>query len=314
MVEIIELEKIKTRVFKGKKLFAVIGFFDGVHLGHKKIIEACIKKARKENGASMVLTFDKPPLNVIKSKLFKKLIISFNEKIRLIEGLGIDHIIKARFDSGFLKLKPGEFCNNILVGIFNIKEIFIGEDFRFGYRGAGDADFLKSCLRAHKAKVNVFPLQKIKGEVVSSTNIRKYYSKGDVAAIKRLLGRYPGFTGIVLEGEKRGKKLGFPTANLDIFDSFVALNDGVYLGKVKIGKPEDKGLPAIINIGNNPTFKGTRKWIEAHIIDFDRNIYGREISIIFFDRLREEIKFKNKEELIIQIKKDRQEAIKYFGL
>ncbi len=314
MVKIFELETIKTGDFKGKSPFIVIGFFDGVHLGHKKIIEACVQKARKENGVSMVLTFDKPPLNVIKSKLFKKLIISFDEKIRLISDLGIDFIIKARFDSEFLKLRPEEFCSNILAGMFNIKEIFVGEDFRFGFRGAGDVNFLKNYLKPYEAKVNIFSLEKINGEVVSSTNIRKHYSEGDVGAIERLLGRYPGVTGIVVEGDKRGRKLGFPTANIDIFHSYVTLKDGVYLGKVKIGPSQDSRLPAIINVGNNPTFKGTRKWIEAFIIDFNKNIYGREISIFFFERLREEIKFKNKEELTVQIKKDYQKALNYFGL
>lgn len=314
MTKIFELEKIKAGYFKGKTLFVVIGFFDGVHLGHRKIIMACVQKARKENGVSLILTFDKPPLNVVKSKLFKKLIASFDEKIRLIEDLGIDFIIKARFDSEFLKLKPGEFCSNILVGVFNIKEIFVGEGFRFGYRGTGDINFLENYLSAHGARVNVIPLQKIKGEVVSSTNIRRYYSEGDIGAIKRLLGRDPGVTGTVVEGARRGKLLGFPTANIEICHNYVTLKDGVYLGKVKIGSSHESMLPAIINVGDNPTFKGTRKGIEAYIINFNKNIYGREISIFFFDRLREEIQFKNKEDLILQIKKDYQYAKKYFNL
>lgn len=314
MVKIFQLEKIKARDFKDKSPFIVIGFFDGVHLGHRKIIEACIQKARKENGASLALTFDKPPINVIKSKLFKKLIISFDEKIKLINDLGVDYIIKVRFDSDFLRQSPEEFCSNTLIGRLNIKEIFVGEDFRFGYRGEGDVNFLKKFLGAHKVKVNIFPLQKINGEIISSTNIRKHYSEGDIGAIKRLLGRHPGVSGTVIEGFKRGRELGFPTANIDVFHNYVTLKDGVYLGKVKIGPSYESLLPAIINVGNNPTFKGTRKWIEAYIIDFDRDIYGREISIFFLDRLREEIKFKNKDELIKQIKKDHAKALKYFGI
>ena len=314
MVKIVELEKIKAGHFVDKILFVVIGFFDGVHLGHRKIIEASIKKAQKENGKSLVLTFDKPPLNVVKSKLFKKLINSFDEKIGLIEDLGVDFIIKARFDSEFLKLKADEFCKNILVGKFNIKEILVGEGFRFGYRGAGDVDLLKNCLEARKARVNIIPLQKIEGETISSTNVRKYYREGDVDAIKRMLGRYPGASGIVVEGDRRGRLLGFPTANIDIFHNYVTLRDGVYLGKVKVGTLQGNDLPAIINVGDNPTFRGTRKWIEAHMIDFNKNIYGSKISISFFNRLREEIRFTNKEELILQIKKDYQYAKKYFDL
>ncbi len=314
MVKIVELEKIKAGHFVDKILFVVIGFFDGVHLGHRKIIEASIKKAQKENGKSLVLTFDKPPLNVVKSKLFKKLINSFDQKIELIEDLGVDFIIKARFDSEFLKLRPEEFCSNILVDRFNLKEIFVGEGFRFGYRGAGDVSQLKDYLKVQEARVNIVPLLKIKGETISSTNIRKYYREGDVSAVKRMLGRYPSATGTVVEGDKRGRLLGFPTANIDIFHNYVTLRDGVYLGTVKIGPSLGDGLPAIINVGDNPTFKGTRKWIEAYIIDFNKNIYGNKISISFFDRLREEIKFKNKEELIQQIKKDYHYAKKYFNL
>ncbi len=314
MVKIVELEKIKAGHFVDKILFVVIGFFDGVHLGHRKIIEASIKKAQKENGKSLVLTFDKPPLNVVKSKLFKKLINSFDEKIGLIEDLGVDFIIKARFDSEFLKLRPEEFCSNILVDRFNLKEIFVGEGFRFGYRGAGDVSQLKDYLKVQEARVNIVPLLKIKGETISSTNIRKYYREGDVDAIKRMLGRYPGASGIVVEGDRRGRLLGFPTANIDIFHNYVTLRDGVYLGKVKVGTLQGNDLPAIINVGDNPTFRGTRKWIEAHIIDFNKNIYGSKISISFFNRLREEIRFTNKEELILQIKKDYQYAKKYFDL
>ncbi len=314
MAKIFELEKIKVGYFTDKAQFIVIGFFDGVHLGHRKIIESCVQKARKENGVSLILTFDKPPLNVVKSKLFKKLIISFDEKIRLMEEIGIDFIIKARFDSKFLKLKPDEFCDDILVDIFNIKELFVGEGFRFGHKGAGDINFLENYLKAQEARVNIIPLQKIKGETISSTNIRKYYSEGDIGAIKRLMGRNPVVTGIVVEGARRGKLLGFPTANLDISENYITLKDGVYFGNIKIDTIQANLFPAIINIGDNPTFNGTRKVVESYIIDFDRDIYGREISIFFLERLREEIKFKNKEELILQIKKDLEYAKKYFIL
>ncbi len=314
MVKIFELEEIKVGYFTDKTQFIVIGFFDGVHLGHRKIIKSCVQKARKENGVSLILTFDKPPLNVVKSKLFKKLIISFDEKIRLMEEIGIDFIIKSRFDSKFLKLKPDEFCNDILVDIFNIKELFVGEGFRFGHKGAGDINLLENYLKAQEARVNIIPLQKIKGETISSTNIRKYYSEGDIGAIKRLMGRNPVVTGIVVEGARRGKLLGFPTANLDISENYITLKDGVYFGNIKIDTIQDNLFPAIINIGDNPTFNGTRKVVESYIIDFDKDIYGREISIFFLERLREEIKFKNKEELILQIKKDLEYAKKYFSL
>ncbi len=314
MAKLLELKKIDREYFKDKNPVAVIGFFDGVHPGHRKILESCIKKAKKINGVSIVLTFNKPPLNVIKSKMFKKLIIPYEEKIKILSGLGIDYIVKANFDSGFLTMEPDMFCRDILIGRFHIKEIFVGSGFNFGFKAKGDILFLKRFLKSYGIKVNVVPLLKIKNEVVSSTNIRKYYSQGEIRQIKNLLGRDPQVQGIVVKGAGRGRQLGFPTANIDICEIFVTPKDGVYLGTVEIDGSKHRPLPAIVNVGDNPTFKESKKWIEAFIINFKGNIYQKKIRISFLKRLRDEIVFESKDKLINQMKMDLQYAGKYFNI
>ncbi len=314
MAELLELKRIDNNYFKDKNAVAVIGFFDGVHLGHRKILESCIKEAKKINGVSMVLTFNKPPLNVIKSEMFKKLIIPYEEKIKILRGLGVDYIVTANFDSNFLTMEPDKFCRDILIGRFHIKEIFVGSRFNFGFKAKGDVLFLKSFFKPYGIKINVVPLLKIKNEIVSSTNIRKHYSQGEISKIKNLLGRDPQVQGIVVKGAGRGKQLGFPTANIDICEIFVAPKDGVYLGTVEIAGSRHKPLPAIINVGDNPTFKESKKWIEAFIINFEGDIYQKKIRISFLKRLRDEIVFESKDKLINQMKLDLQYAGKYFNI
>jgi len=310
--KLLELEKIEDNYFKSENPVVVVGFFDGVHLGHKKIISACIKKAKKLNSVSVVLTFNKPPINVIKNEMYKKLIISYEEKVRIIDNLGVDYIVTANIDSNFLTLSPQQFCEDILVKKFHVKEIFVGDGFHFGFKAKGDVLFLKKFFKPYNVKINIVPLHKVAGEVVSSTSIRKYYSEGRIKKIANLLGRSPQIEGVVTRGAGRGRKLGFPTANIDVCEVFITPKDGVYLGTVLINKNENKLFPAIINVGDNPTFKESKKWIEAFLLNFEGNIYGKRIKITFLERLRDEISFESKGKLIDQIKRDLEIANKYF--
>lgn len=311
MTDLIELESLNENFFKGKNTVVVIGFFDGVHLGHKKIIELCVERAKEINGISIVFTFDKPPLNIIKGEIHKKLISSFEHKLKLVESLGVDFIVTARFDAKFSKLRPEQFCKEILFEKFHVKEIFVGKSFRFGWGAKGNDIFLKEFFRPYNIKVNVVPLYRVNGVPVSSTVIRKYFLEGNIEKIKAFLGRYPQVSGKVIRASGRGRKLGFPTANIDVCEKFVIPKDGVYLGRVEIS--DEKGeKPAIINVGSNPTFKETKKWIEIYILNFDRDIYGKEIIAYFLKRLRDEIVFKNKDQLVKQIQHDLEYAKKYF--
>jgi riboflavin kinase/FMN adenylyltransferase len=312
--EILELKNIDNRYFDDKKPIIVIGFFDGVHLGHRRIIETCVDRARKIKGSSIVLTFNQPPINVIKNKMYKKLIIPFREKIKIIGDLGVDYIVTADFSPDFLKLKPEKFCRYILIKKLHITEILVGKGFRFGFNAEGDVRFLKRFFRPLNVIVDSVPLLKIRGEIASSTNIRKYYSLGDIKKIRNLLGRDPQVEGTVIKGAGRGRKLGFPTANINISRIFITPKDGVYLGKVKTGSIEDKLFPAVINIGDNPTFKDAKRWVETFIINFEKDLYGKKIKIIFLERLRDEIGFKDGDKLIKQMKIDLQYAYKYFNI
>lgn len=314
MSELLDLKKIDKNYFYSKKTAVVIGFFDGVHLGHRKIINECIKRAKKLNISSIVLTFDKPPLNVIKRGTHKKLIIPYELKIKIINSMGVDHIVVVSIGLDFLKLTPEKFCRDILIDRLNVKEIFVGEGFRFGVNATGDVPFMKDFLKDYGIKVNIMPLLKVKGEIVSSTTIRKYYSEGRIKEISELLGRNPQVEGTVITGAGRGRKLGFPTANMDISKFLITPADGVYLGRVLIKGEDNSTFPALVNVGNNPTFKESKKWIETFLLGFNGNIYGRQIKIIFLKKLRDEIKFDSESDLINRIKLDLKHAREYFNI
>jgi len=325
--KLIRLEKLDYSRFKDTGIAAVIGFFDGVHTGHKKIIKLCADMAKSMGGVSLVFTFDKPPVNIIKGKLDKKLITSYSDRISLIKEIGVDYIVVAKFDAGFAELEPEKFCRDILESRLNVREVFIGRGFKFGKKSAGDADFMKNFFRGKKpaVNINVVDIYKIGNTPVSSTAIRKLYSEGNIERISDFLGRFPSIKGKVVKGDKRGRLIGFPTANIDVFEKYITLKDGVYAGYASIyGKPAQIlkpaaghypasfKLPSVINIGNNPTFNGNRKWIESHILDFDADIYGRTLEVVFLKRLRDEISFESKDDLIKQIKLDIIAAEKYF--
>jgi riboflavin kinase/FMN adenylyltransferase len=306
---VIKLENLKTGFFSNHNIMAVIGFFDGVHLGHKKIINECVERAKSKGGTSLAFTFDKPPVNIIRGRLDKKLIVSFSDKIKILKQSGLDYIIVAKFNRAFAQLSPQQFCSEILIDRLNVKEVFIGEDFRFGRDLSGDIEFFNNYFKNKDVSVNKIKILKIEGVNVSSTIIRKYYNDGDIDNVTKFLGRIPSIKGIVVHGDKRGRLLGFPTANIDVFEKYVTPKDGVYIGIVKIlyRNNETKNhveLPAVINIGNNPTFSGKRKWLESHIIDFNENIYGKKIEVFFLKRLRDERTFIKGSDLVSQVKFD----------
>jgi len=307
----IRLEDINRGEFSGAGTVMVIGFFDGVHRGHQEIINLCIKKAAGTGGTSIALTFDHPPLNVLKKRLHKKLILTYEDKINLIGGLGIDVIVTAHIEKRFLDLSPLQFCDRILIATFDLKELFIGEGFRFGKGDSGDTGFLRTYLGGKNIKVNQVPLKKSRGEIISSTVIRKYYAAGNIKRIKQLLGRDPYLRGIVVKGAGRGKKLGIPTVNIDTGESLVMPADGVYVGAVSEEGPAQR-MPALINIGDNPTFGDKKKRVESHILDYEGDMYRKGIKVEFLDMIREEIRFDSVESLIEQIKEDIRTGRAYF--
>jgi riboflavin kinase / FMN adenylyltransferase len=299
--------------FDNKNNILAIGFFDGVHLGHQKIIRFCIKRAKEMNAKSIILTFDNPPINILTNKLYKKLIMPFDKKVEIICNMGIDCIVSAKFDSAFAKISPLDFCENILVKKLNVKEVIVGEDFRFGENASGDGVFLKEYFEPLGVKIHMIPILKKNGDVISSTLIRKFFKDGDIERIYFFMGRYPEVEGNVISGKQKGREIGFPTANLDMDKSLIYPRDGVYLGEIQIEDTKE-WKPSLINIGHKPTFFHDKKNIEVYILDFKGNIYAQKVKVRFLKRIRDEKFFDSESSLKKEIKKDLDKANEYFKI
>ena len=311
MTKVINFTDLKEGYFKKSTNVLVIGFFDGVHKGHQDIIRKSIKRAKAVGGCSVALTFDIPPVNIISGRKAKKLIMPFKEKINIISSFGIDYIISVSFNKEFAGLSAEDFCSIIIIEKINAREVFIGENFKFGKGARGDFIFLKECLNKDNRTVHAIKLLKINDVVVSSTEIRKLYDEGDIEKIKLFLGRYPAIDGVVQKGFSRGTSIGFPTANMEIEDLYVIPANGVYIGKIKI-ENNAKTFPSLINIGNNPTFGYRKTLIEVHILNFRGDIYSKKITVKFLKYLRNEIKFNRPEDLVNQINIDIEKCMEYF--
>lgn len=312
MAQIINLDKLDNDLFKNSINFIVIGFFDGVHKGHKEIIKKCVKRSRIYNGVSIALTFDNPPINILNKENIKKLLISFDEKAKLISEIGIDYIVSVNFNEEFSNLSEYEFCKKILLDKLNAFEVFVGENFRFGKDAKGDFNFLKSFFKNYNVKVYSIKLLKINNEIISSTKIRSFYKNGDIDKVKLFLGRYPTISGIVQKGFSRGRLLGFPTANIIVDDLYMLPKNGVYIGRA-ILENEKRSHPALINIGNNPTFGYRDTIIEVFILNFYKDIYNKSLTVRLMKYLRQEKKFNSSEELSFQINEDIKKAKIFFS-
>ncbi len=278
-----------------------IGNFDGVHRGHLTLFEKVNKLAQGINGQSVVMTFEPHPLKVVRHRNEPKLITPLEQKIQLILAAKIDVILCIPFTLEFAAITANDFVRELLVKRIGIKEIVVGYDYSFGAGRKGNKEFLKMMGDELGFKVHVVEPVYLNGTLISSTSIRNLIQGGDLAEAKRLLGRDHQITGIVKTGMGRGGSLlGFPTANLAPFKEIIP-GVGVYAVKVIV---KDREYNGVCNIGVNPTFEGESLSIETHILDFSGDIVGEKLAIRFVDRLRDEIKFSNKDELIRQIEKD----------
>lgn len=297
------IEEIKER-FRNPVI--TIGNFDGVHIGHKRIFEIVREKALKKGGESIVFTFEPHPVKLLVPNKGPFLITTFKEKIRLIGESGIDVIICPTFDMNFANQTPREFIENVFVNKIGVKEVVVGYDYLFGKNRRGNVNTIKELGREYGFDVEIIEPIKLGDIIVSCTKIREYIRKGMLKEASSLLGREYYIDGVVIRGKERGRKLGFPTANLAPYNELLP-GSGVYAARIVYS---DRIFGGVVNIGDNPTFKDTPFSIEAHIFDFDKEIYGEELRIIFVDRLRDEVAFRNPEELIKQIKRDVKSAKK----
>jgi riboflavin kinase/FMN adenylyltransferase len=266
-----------------------IGTFDGVHLGHRAVID----------DADTVLTFDPHPVQVIHPEAAPKLIMPFAIKRDVIEGLGVSELVVIPFDEGFSEIEAERFCDQVLDERLGAEQVSVGENFRFGAKARGDAEMLVS---RGGFETRVVPLVEVDGETVSSTRIRALVAAGEMEAARRCLGAPFMVEGTVVEGDRRGRSLGFPTANLVPDDALVVPGHGVYAAFAN-------GRPAAVNVGVRPMFEtGRGLLIEAYLIDFDGDLYGNTLRVAFVTRLRGERRFPGVEDLIAQMHRDVEEA------
>ncbi len=277
-----------------------LGNFDGIHLGHQALIKETVRRANEINGTPVLFTFYPHPIKVIKNFNEPFLIQTFKEKAKIVESLGIETIICARFTKEFASLEPEYFIKHILVDNLNVKVVCVGHDYTFGKMGAGTTKTLKEFSIKYGFDVVVIPPVKIEGIIVSSTKIREFLKNGLISKANEFLGRRYTISGIVKEGDRRGASLGFPTANIYPKNDIILLN-GVYAAYAYV---DSKKYKAAVNVGTNPTFKGTVKHVEAHLLGFSGDIYDKKITIEFVDFIREERTFKRIDDLIKQIKSD----------
>jgi riboflavin kinase/FMN adenylyltransferase len=297
-----------------KKPIITIGTFDGVHVGHQKIVDTIVKKARVIGGESVLLTFSPHPRMVLFPDSHQlKLIQTENEKIDKLSETGLENLIIFPFTFEFSRLSAMEFVRDILVNTLNIHTIVIGYDHQFGRNREGNIQYLKDVSATYEFEAIEIPAKEIDEINISSTKIRKAIENGDIERANLFLGAKFELNGTVIEGAQIGRTIGFPTANLFIEDSTKILPaNGVYVVAVLLDEVRFKG---VMNIGFRPTIDTSlRKQIEIHIFDFERDIYGRKLQVEILTRLRDEIKFENKDFLVEQIQQDVSMARDFFAV
>ena len=307
-VEIIKGIQNLKRPFRNPVV--TLGNFDGVHLGHQRIFKRAKEEASKISGQGVVITFEPHPLKVLAPERFSPLLTPFRKKMMLIEKSGIEIVLCIEFSLTFSEISPSQFIKSILVQKVKVKKVIIGYNYHFGKGQEGDAQTLKEAGKVFDFEVEIVEPLRVGQTIVSSSKIRTLIQRGEVEEASKLLGRDYPIIGKVVEGEKRGQTLGFPTANLEISDELYP-KTGVYAVEVIWHQQRFNGLA---NIGSNPTFPtqiGKRQEpfsLEVHILNFNRQIYGREIEVRFKKRIRDEVRFESPLLLIEQIKKDIQWA------
>lgn len=294
------------------EIVMALGYFDGVHLGHQEVILEAKRIAAQKNIKSAVMTFDPHPSVVLgKNIQHVEYITPLADKEKIIESLGIDILYVVHFDRDFANLLPQEFVDMYIIGL-NVKHVVAGFDYTYGRLGKGNMETLPFHSRESFSQTVIEKVTK-EEEKISSTYIRNALRNGNVEIIPSLLGRYYSIIGTVVDGDKRGRTIGFPTANIKLNDEYITPMLGVYAVRIKVRNTWYNG---VCNIGYKPTFNNeatAKPTIEVHILDFHDQIYGEKVIVEWHKRLRSEQKFTNVQQLIEQIQKDKQKAQDYFA-
>ncbi|MXW22836.1 MAG: bifunctional riboflavin kinase/FAD synthetase [Candidatus Dadabacteria bacterium] len=278
---------------------AGIGNFDGIHLGHKKIIDAVKQRSRENSMRSCVITFDPHPQKVLGRKEVS-LIFPLSRRFEMLESTGIDAVVCLNFTHELSEVSAENFVKDILLDRLRIKNIVVGPGFSFGHKRQGNVDLLRSMGETHGFNTVVAEAARVNDWVVSSSAIRSLVRDGEISEANRFFGYDYYIEGVVVEGERRGRKLGFPTVNLDT-EWEILPKPGVYATYVKLS---DGSHESITNIGVRPTFEESKLTVETHIFDFNEDLYGKKFRVNFVERLRDEKRFENVDKLVEQINHD----------
>ncbi|MDO8685019.1 MAG: bifunctional riboflavin kinase/FAD synthetase [Armatimonadota bacterium] len=297
-MSVCDLDSAKSLI---KRAAVTIGMFDGAHLGHRALLDALKEEAARIHGQSVVLTFDRHPAELLRPDRAPKFINTLDQRVSALEAVGVDVIVVAHFDRSISEMSPREFFENILIDRLKSAVVVVGPDFRFGKNRAGNFARLAELGIEHGVAAVAIPPALIDGAPVSSTRIRKLLQHGAVEDAARLLGRPFVLEGMVVKGAGLGRKLGFPTANLDVEPGQLLPGDGVYTADIAVLGQAYQG---VVSIGSRPTFNGTDVVVETYIIGFEGCLYGERLRAGFRTRLREQKKYARVEDLVEQMRKD----------
>jgi riboflavin kinase / FMN adenylyltransferase len=294
-----------------KNTIITLGTFDGIHLGHNVILEKVIAASAREKARSMLVTFEPHPRNVLSKDFSLKILSTRREKIELLEKLDLDNIFFVKFTKEFALQTAEEFFQKYVIEGIGVKEIIVGYDHHFGKGRMGNLEMLKEIGSKHGFNVTVVDEVKLNDQTISSTKIRNALSAGDIELANSYLGRYYSFSGTVVEGDKRGRDLGFPTANIKLEEEFKMLPaSGIYAVEVII---DSRKLYGLLSIGTRPTFHTDGNIVpEVYLFDFEKDLYGDFVTVNLIKMLRDQEKFSSPGDLIAQMKKDEEEGLKIF--
>ena len=287
-------------------LFLAIGVFDGVHLGHQAVISTSAEHARAASGTPVVVTFDPHPEKILRPQKAPRLLTATPHKVALIRALGVHHLLIIKFDKNFAATEPEDFVQELVLHSKPLREICVGHEWSFGRNRRGNLELLKKLGAHFDFNVVGIPPVSVNAEIVSSTIIRRAVEAGDLNKAATMLGREYTILGTVEQGDDLGKKIGFPTANLSAHSEQFPPN-GVYFAKAKL---DGTVYPGLVNLGYRPTMSSGRsgRTLEVYLLDFHRDIYGKDLELRFIRYLRPEKKFENVEALVRQIERDVQQA------
>lgn len=287
-----------------------LGNFDGVHIGHQAVVRRAVEEGRRRGLRAVAATFDPHPRAVLWPGNEPKLLTTPEVRRELLLGCGVEEVREIRFDRELSKKSPREFVLEVLVGSLGAGEVVVGENFRFGHRASGDVAELRRCMREVGGEAYAVPISNVLGEDISSTRIRKLIADGEVREAARLLGRPYLLRGEVVEGDKRGRTIGFPTANVLPDERALVPERGVYAGHARVGSER---YGACTNVGTAPTFDRRDSRVEAYLLGYGRDLYGKMVDVTFEERLRPEKRFSGIGDLKEQIAQDVEEARNFLG-